>query len=144
MTRRRSAAWLAMSPEMRLEAITRHAATGAAWDDLARNMGISAATLKTCASVLGVSNRQERPRMRAAVLEAMRSGSPVTIATLRPLVGGTLVCMRHALDDLRGAGLIRSTVRKVEAGNPRTAWGQYQITPAGLAELARQAPRKVA
>lgn len=131
--RKRRASWRPVS-EAELRA---HAQAGGSWPDFSQARGIPVAMLRAAASVLGVSNVTERARIRRAVIESMHDGVGRTVESLRSVTGGTLVCMRHALDDLREDGLIKPVVRKVNVDDPRKAWAQYVITPAGLAELAK-------
>lgn len=75
--------------------------------------------------------------MLRALADAWESGCQLTVAELRERSKARGSHVKSAIQALRCAGLIKSTVRKVEVDNPRKAWAQYVITPAGLAELAK-------
>lgn len=136
----RRAAWRPVT-ESELRAL---AASGVVWSEFAAQRGIPRTMLMATVSVLGISNRTEPARVRVAILAAMAGGGKHTVAMLHEAAGGSLDCVKHAIQALLDAALIRSTVRKVEVDNPRKAWAQYVITQAGLKQLAQSAPRKQA
>lgn len=67
MTRHRSSAWRAMSPQQRLEALMAHAATGAQWAEFEEIYGMAVRSVLKAVAVLGITNRSEPPRVRAAI-----------------------------------------------------------------------------
>lgn len=144
MIRHRSSSWLAMSPQQRLDALTQHAATGAPWREFEEAHGLALQSATRAAWVLGIDARGEPKRVRAGILASLAQGAEKTVADLRADTKGSHAHVKHAIQVLREAGLIRSTVRKVEVDDVCKAWGQYVITAAGLKELERTAPRKAA
>ena len=144
MTRNRSAAWLAMSPQGRLAAMMAHASTEAPWGEFAEFYGLSEQSIRRAAGELGISGWDAAEALRTNILRALADQLPRTPGGITTLTGGTKQRVGHAIQALRKSGSVRSTARRCKAGEEHGPWVMYEITPAGLAELARTAPRKVA
>lgn len=139
MTRRRSAAWLAMSPQQRLDAMMAHASTEEPWDEFAELYGLSEQSIRRAAGELGISGWDTAEALRANILRALASQLPRTAGAIRTLTGGTKQRVHHAIHALRKSGMVRSAERRCNAGKESGPWAMYQITPAGLEALKEAA-----
>ena len=138
MIRRKSAAWLTMTPQERLGCVIAHAATGEDWGQFASRYGVSEQGISRAAGILGVTGCDVAARSREAALVELADGIQRTTEGLAKAVGCTRTRAKQALQSLCAAGLVRKLVRKCEVSDVQKAWALYQITPAGLAELKKE------
>ncbi len=139
MMRRKSATWLSMTPQQRLDCVVQHAASGDDWGQFARRYGVSEQGISRAAGILGVTGCDVVARAREAALVALGDGIQRTTDAVAKAVGCTRTRAKQALQSLCAAGYVRQLVRKSEVGDVQKAWALYQITPAGLAELKKAA-----
>ena len=121
-----------------------HAAKGATWCEFAQAHGVSEQGISRAAGILGVTGWDVSERARESVLAALGGGLPMTTAAVAAGAGTRRQQTKHALQALCSTGRVRQRVHKCQVDDVSKPWALYTITPAGLAELARTAPRKVA